>query len=143
MSRVPVCSLTPKHASMKLIGWATVMGLVVAPGVARYVFNCVAIALIELNHQVLVLAGASCDADRDCDAVCAGELLDSVPCVRLILTTSLCSSAPVHPQARLAATSSILVCLPHLSSRSPHGLGSSTCSSIVHLRNHRSREARE
>ena len=67
------------------------MGLVVVPGVARYVFNCVMIALIKLNHQVLALAGASCDADRDCDVVRAGELLVSVPCACLILTTSPCS----------------------------------------------------
>ena len=67
------------------------VGQAVARGTARYVFDFVANALIGLDLRVLALVGASCDADRDCDAARAGELLVSVPCARLILTTSPCS----------------------------------------------------
>ena len=67
------------------------MGQAVARGMARYVFDVVANSLIGLDLQVLALVGASHDADRDCDAARAGELLVSIPCVRSILTTSPCS----------------------------------------------------
>ena len=67
------------------------MGQAVARGTARNVFDFVVNALIGLDLRVLALVGASRDADRDCDVACAGELLVSVPCARLILTTSPCS----------------------------------------------------
>ena len=67
------------------------VGQAVVRGTARYVFDFVANALIGLDLRVLALVGASCDADRDCDVVHTGELLVSVPCARLILTTSPCS----------------------------------------------------
>ena len=64
---------------MESIRWLIVMGLAIAHGVARYVFNLLAIMLIRPNHRVLAHACASCDADtRDWDAVQARAQIEVV-----------------------------------------------------------------